>query len=49
MQSGNVLRCKIFGLEVVKNCRKICSGVTDVMKLMEYLSDRLTREELELF
>ena len=35
-----------------RNCQKLqkrCSGVVDVMQLMEYLSDRLTREELELF
>ena len=34
------------------SCQKLqkrCSGVADVMQLMEYLSDRLMREELELF
>ncbi|XP_023924015.1 uncharacterized protein LOC112035419 [Quercus suber] len=29
--------------------KKRCSGVADVMQLMEYLGDGLTREELELF
>ena len=35
-----------------RSCQKLqkrCSGVTDVMKLMEYLNDRLMRKELELF